>query len=195
MSSLTNNNYYAVISDSLCKFALKFQHADGRFITNPDKENITFLHPHLYACEGLIYGGIRHSNRDYLVAGIKGIVWAMKQINLSTGGLPRNTAERSLEQSDCMAQLLRLLIICGSQIQELMKNSNCVDNAIEKIHLRLLDFYIAEGTDRGGIRYHNSLDTACSWCTMFTMQALRLWTKRKEFGGKNNDSRWVDRYI
>ncbi len=195
LSSLTNNNYYAVISDSLCKFALKFQHADGRFITNPDKENITFLHPHLYACEGLIYGGIRHSNRDYLVAGIKGIVWAMKQINLSTGGLPRNTAERSLEQSDCMAQLLRLLIICGSQIQELMKNSNCVDNAIEKIHLRLLDFYIAEGTDRGGIRYHNSLDTACSWCTMFTMQALRLWTKRKEFGGKNNDSRWVDRYI
>ena len=69
----------------------------------------------------------------------------MKQINLSTGGLPRNTAERSLEQSDCMAQLLRLLIICGSEIQELMKNSsNCVNNAIEKIHLRLLDFYIAE---------------------------------------------------
>ena len=73
LSSLTNNNYYAVISDSLCKFALKFQQADGRFITNPDQENITFLHPHLYACEGLIYGGIRHSNRDYLLAGIKGI--------------------------------------------------------------------------------------------------------------------------
>jgi hypothetical protein len=44
-----------------------------------------------------------------------------------------------------MAQLLRLLIICGSEIQELMKNSSSfVNNAIEKVHLRLLDFYIAE---------------------------------------------------
>jgi hypothetical protein len=31
MSSLTNNNYHAIISDWLCKFALKFQRADGRF--------------------------------------------------------------------------------------------------------------------------------------------------------------------
>jgi hypothetical protein len=43
-----------------------------------------------------------------------------------------------------MAQLLRLLIICGSEIQELMKNSSFVNNAIEKVHIRLLDFYIAE---------------------------------------------------
>ena len=195
LSSLTNNNYYADISDSLCKFALKLQHADGRFITNPDQENITFLHPHLYACEGLIYAGIRHSNNDFLLAGIKGIVWAMNQINLSTGGLPRNTVEGSSEQSDCMAQLLRLLIICDSQIQEFMKNSNYVRSAIEKIHQRLMDFYLAEGTDRGGIRYQNCLDTACSWCTMFTMQALRLWTKRIEFENKNNDKKWVDFYI
>ena len=36
-------------------------------------------------------------------------------------------------------------------------------SAIEKIHQRLMDFYLAEGTDRGGIRYQNCLDTACSW--------------------------------
>ena len=95
LSALTNNDHYATISDSLCKFALKFQQADGRFITNPEQENVTFLHPHLYACEGLIYGGIRHSNRNYLLAGTKGIIWAMKQLNLSTGGLPRNTAEEN----------------------------------------------------------------------------------------------------
>jgi hypothetical protein len=67
-----------------------------------------------------------------------------------------------------------------------MKNSSNIVNAIEKLHQRILDFNIAKGTDRGGIRYHNSLDTACTWCTMFTTQALRFWTKRKEFEETNN---------
>jgi hypothetical protein len=195
LSSLTNNNYYAAMSDSLCKFALKFQRSDGRFVTNPDQENITFLHPHLYACEGLVYAGIRCSNNDYLLAGIKGVIWAMNQINLSTGGLPRNTAVGAPEQSDCMAQLLRLLIICNSRIQEFTNNCDAVLSAIEKIHKRLVAFYISEGPDKGGIRYQNSLDTACSWCTMFTMQALTLWTKRLEFEEKNNDTKWIDNYI
>jgi len=79
------------------------------------------------------------------------------------------------------------------------KNSfDSIDNIIEKLHLRLLDFYISEGVDRGGIRYQLPLDTACSWCTMFTMQALRLWTKRKEFKKKNNNrnnNEWIDYYI
>jgi hypothetical protein len=71
-----------------------------------------------------------------------------------------------------------------------------MDNIIEKLLHRLLDFYIAEGADREGIRYHLSLDTACSWCTMFTMQALRLWTKRKEFERKNNNNNdWMKFYI
>jgi hypothetical protein len=183
------------MSDSLCKYALKFQRSDGRFVTNPDQENLTFLHPHLYACEGLVYAGIRCSNNDYLLAGIKGVIWAMNQINLSTGGLPRNTLVGAPEQSDCMAQLLRLLIICNSYIQEYMNNCDTVRSAIEKIHKRLVDFYIAEGPDKGGIRYQNSLDTACSWCTMFTMQALTLWTKRFEFEKKNNDTKWIDNYI
>jgi len=197
LSSLTNNNYYATISDSLCKFALKFQQADGRFITNPGQEKITYLHPHLYACEGLIYGGIMKSNESYILAGVRGVIWAMKQINQSTGGLPRNTEERSTEQSDCMAQLLRLLIICYSKLEELMENSSSypIDNIIERLHLRLLDFYIPEGVDKGGIRYHLSLDTACSWCSMFTMQALRLSIKRKEFEKKTNDIKWIEYYI
>jgi hypothetical protein len=194
LSRLTNSDIYAKVSDSLCKFALKFQQADGRFITNPYQENITYLHPHLYACEGLIYGGAKQGNESYVSAGIKGVIWASKQINPSTGGLPGNTAENSVEQSDCMAQLLRLLILCRSQIQESMKNSSVViDNLIERLHARLLDFYIANGADRGGMRYHLHLESACSWCTMFTLQALSLWRKRREFQNKNN--RWIDFYV
>lgn len=156
-------------------------------------QNITYIHPHLYACEGLIYVGTRQYNERYLSAGIKGVIWAMKQIDPSTGGLPRSTAEKSIEQSDCMAQLLRLLILCRSQIQRFVKNSyGFIDNLINRLQLRLLHFYIAEGADRGGIRYHLSLDTACSWCTMFTMQALRLWIKRKEFEKEN---KWIDYYV
>ena len=192
-SRLTNNDSYTKVSDSICRFALKFQKDDGRFITNPDQENITYIHPHLYACEGLIYGGTSQYNERYLSAGIKGVIWAMKQIDPSTCGLPRSTAEKSIEQSDCMAQLLRLLILCRSQIQGFVKNSyGFIDNLINRLQLRLLDFYIAEGADRGGIRYHLSLDTACSWCTMFTMQALRLWINRKEFEKEN---KWIDYYV
>ena len=65
LSRLTNNDSYAKASDSICRFALKFQQAYGRFLTNPDHENITFIHPHLYACEGLIYAGTRQSNESH----------------------------------------------------------------------------------------------------------------------------------
>ena len=60
-----------------------------------------------------------------------------------------------IEQSDCMAQLLRLLILCQVQIEESMADaSTYLKDIIEKLHSRLLDFYIAEGEDRGAIKYH-----------------------------------------
>ncbi len=33
-------------------------------------------------------------NERYLSAGIKGVIWAMKQIDPSTGGLPRSTSRK-----------------------------------------------------------------------------------------------------
>lgn len=190
LSILTNNDFYSRISNSLCNFAKKLQKHDGRIITNPNLEYVTHLHPHLYACEGLVYSGIRQHDDSHMTAGLKGITWAMNQVISSTGGLPRHTGKNSSEQSDCIAQLLRLLILCRSQIEE--KPSYIVSDVIQKLHSRLLDFYIAQGEDQGGIRYHLSLDTACSWCTMFTMQALQLWNKRKEF---EKHKKWIDYYV
>ena len=193
LSILTNNDFYSRISKLLCKFAQELQKPDGRIITNPNLENVIHLHPHLYACEGLLYSGIKQRDEGCIKAGLKGTIWAMNQVNPSTGGLPRHTGKESIEQSDCTAQLLRLLILCRSQIEEsIEKPSYHVDNIIEKLHSRLLDFYITEGEDQGGIRYHISLDTACSWCTMFTMQALQLWNRRKEFEERKE---WIDYYI
>jgi hypothetical protein len=193
LSILTNNNLYSRISSLLCDFAQKLQKPDGRIITNPNSENVTYFHPHLYACEGLIYSGISQYNDRNITAGLKGIVWAMNQVNSSTGGLPRHTRNKSIEQSDCMAQLLRLLILNRSRIEESLEiPAYHIDDVIEKLHSRLLDFYIPQGEDQGAIRYHLSLDTACSWCTMFTMQALQLWNRRKEF---EKLKKWIDWYI
>lgn len=189
LSLLTKNDLYSKVSDSLCEFAQKLQKADGRIISNPNLETVIYLHPHLYACEGLIYAGVRQHNDVYFAAGLKGIVWAAKQINSLTGGLPRMIGGKSIEQSDCIAQLLRLLILCYLRIEE---SSHNLKDIIEKLHSRLLDFYIPEGEDRGAIKYHLSLDTACSWCTMFTMQALLLWNKRKKF---QKIQKWIDYFI
>ena len=78
LSRLTRNKGYARVSDSLCEYAKKMQKNSGEFITNPGSE-IVYLHPHLYACEGLICSGIKQSNESHYAAGLKGIKWAMDQ--------------------------------------------------------------------------------------------------------------------
>ena len=210
------------VAEALCNFAMTFQKPDGRFITYPDAENVTFLHPHLYACEGLIYAGInhlQHNNNDYLNAGLKGLVWAMQQIK-PNGGLPRSSTgkegenideKEKEEQSDCMAQLLRLLIICDSDLlKKMLKGKEdddddmMIDKSIELLHRRLLDFYISSESDRGAFKYHLSLKSACKLVYKCSSQAIRLWSKRKrneleqkERKGKreNENIKWIDFYI
>jgi hypothetical protein len=177
LSKLTDNQQYTRISNSLCKYAKRLQKSTGEFITNPGS-NIVYLHPHLYACEGLIYSGIKQSNESHYSAGLKGIKWAMDQVNLNSNrGLFRDTGKGSLEQSDCTAQLLRLLILCRSDLEKTVEKSK-LTKVIDRLHLRLFEFYIPAGEGQGAMRYQFSKDTACSWCTMFSMQALRLWSSK-----------------
>ena len=189
LSRLTNNPKYSEVSNSICDYAIKTQCSDGHFMTNPGSD-IVFLHPHLYACEGLIYSGIAQSNEEHHRVGLNGILWAIEQAESSkVGGLYSNTGTYAVEQSDCTAQLVRLLILCRSQLGKFI-NSSKLDNVIQSLHSRLLDFYIANGNDRGGMRYQLNLDSACSWCTMFSMQALHLWKMK-------NASRlsWLDYFV
>ena len=55
--------------NAICDFAISLQKPDGSFKTGPNSE-ITYLHPHLYACEGLIYSGVFQSNEKHLKSGI-----------------------------------------------------------------------------------------------------------------------------
>jgi hypothetical protein len=210
---ITNNNLYRETTESLCNFTISLQKPDGRFITNPGSKDLTFLHPHLYACEGLIYVGITLRNTEYFVSGLKGLAWAVKQIK-PNGGLPRSTQEQDIEQSDCMAQLLRLLIMCNSDLLSELLNKNdaaalVVDTAIELLYKRLLDFYVSEepdrvGHSRGAMKYQINIESLCTWCTMFSSQALRLYQRRKnnQTRGKGikskkevEDTVWIDFYV
>jgi len=178
LSKLTNNANYARISNAICHFAMSLQKPDGRFEMRP-KSEITYLHPQLYACEGLVYSGTFESNEQYLKSGLQGIVWAAEQLN-DIGGLPRDNSGASVEQSDAMCQLLRLLILCYSDLVKLIDESSLTD-MIKKLHMRILEFCIISGNDdRGSVKYQLGFDTACSWCTMFCLQALRLWQKNME---------------
>src|SRR5437867_3859706 len=133
LSKLTHTPAYAQVSNSLCDYAKKLQGTNGQFITNAESD-VVYLHPHLYACEGLIYSGLNQSIQSHYSAGLKGIKWAMDQCLISTkGGLRSNTASDYVEQSDCTAQLLRLLILCRSQLGNYVDDSN-LDNVINRLH-------------------------------------------------------------
>jgi len=187
LSRLTGKTLYVEVSNLLCNYATSLQNSDGRFITNPGSD-IVHLHPHLYACEGLIYSGLKQTNEDHYRAGLDGLIWAMAQLGSSSKALFRHTGAQSIEQSDCTAQLLRLLVLCRSELKNTLNDE--LDNVIERLHSRLLDFHIPFGEGKGAMRYQLALETACSWCTMFTMQALRLWSVRNSIR-----SAWIDYFI
>jgi len=187
LSGHTKNKRYARISDSLCDYAKMLQKTNGQFITNPESD-IVYVHPHLYACEGLIFSGLKQSNAIHYAAGLNGIKWALKQFCPDSGGLYRDTGKESVEQSDCTAQLLRLLVLCHGELEKSINKSE-LHNIIERLHTRLLDFYLPTGRGKGAMRYHLNEDTACSWCTMFTTQALSLW-KMKE-----SRRTWIDHFV
>jgi Glycosyl hydrolase family 47 len=192
LADLTGEGLYRNVSFSICNSLKTWQRPNGRFITNPDT-HITYLHPHLYACEGLIFSGLRDSKRDYLTMGLDGLKWAVKTMLSNGGVLPRSILERKVDQSDCISQLLRLLILCRPRLVEekdFLEHS-LLDKVIEKLHLRLLDFYIPFGYDKGATKYQLNMESACSWCTMFSMQALGLWEKRKEFERMT----WINYFI
>jgi hypothetical protein len=189
LSRLTENNEYVRVSDSLCEYAKKMQKKTGEFITNPGSE-IVYLHPHLYACEGLIYSGLKQCSESQYSAGLKGIKWAMDQLDSNSNrGLLRDTGKGSVEQSDCTAQLLRLLILCHSDLEKTVKKSQ-LTKVIDRLHSRLLEFCIPAGEGQGAMRYQFSKGTACSWCTMFSIQALWLWSSQS-----SRKFQWIDYFV
>jgi hypothetical protein len=190
LSNLTGNREFVRVSNRLCEYAKKIQKSNGQFITNPGSE-IVYLHPHLYACEGLIYSGLKQSNESHYAAGLEGVKWAMNQLDPNSNrGLFSITPKGSVEQSDCTAQLLRLLVLCRFDLETTVNKVKLI-KVINRLHYRLLDFYIPAGEDRGGMKYQFSKNTACSWCTMFSVQAFRLWSNLQ----RNSNLTWIEHFV
>lgn len=180
--NVTGNKTYLKICNNLCEFAISIQNNDGSFLNNLDTNNQIYLHPHLYTCEGLTYVGSLKHDRKLLITGLKGIEWAISTMTV-TGGVPRSNIE-IIDQADCTSQLLRLLLLYGKELEVYLKLPNDkIECAIDTLHNRIMGFFI---DSEKAIKYNDHSNFACTWCSMFTLQALVLWTKRNINNGVNS---------
>lgn len=169
--NVTNNKYYLEICDNLCEFALSLQNTDGSFTNNLDYNDQIYLHPHLYTCEGLLYVGSIKNDKKILLAGLKGVEWAISNITMS-GGAPRSNMNK-IDQADCTSQLFRLLLIYRKLLtSELGLAINTIESSIDSLHKRVVSFSLKE---EKAIKYNDLSNSACTWCTMFALQALIIW--------------------
>jgi hypothetical protein len=94
---------------------LEFLADTGRFVTQPEAE-LTMLHPHLYAVEGLWAFAEATGDDEIREAARTAAEWAWRQ-QLPSGGFPRWTAANSQtvapEQFDVTAQAVRAAVLCG----------------------------------------------------------------------------------
>ncbi|ALI37562.1 Glycosyl hydrolase family 76 [Candidatus Nitrosocosmicus oleophilus] len=171
---ITGNETYLKICGSLCELATSMQNDEGSFLNNLDKNDQIYLHPHLYACEGLTYVGFIKNDRKLLINGLKGIEWAISNMTIM-GGVPRSNVDLN-DQADCTSQLLRLLILYGKELEVYLKlPRDKIEKAMDSLLVRVMSFFI---NSEKAIKYNEQSNFACTWCSMFSLQALDLWNKR-----------------
>jgi hypothetical protein len=94
----------------LIEEAGELQQTDGHFATQPNDE-LTMLHPHCYALEGLWTWGSASGEDWALERARAGVAWLLEQ-QLASGGFPRfvriPAGESGPEQLDVTAQVIRL---------------------------------------------------------------------------------------
>lgn len=182
MEKLTGDKEYGKVAQRVCEASLKFQHPDGRFVTHGKD---THLHPHCYSAEGLLYTGIKMDRPDFVEAAKNAANWAVSS-QKESGGIPflfENGCFVRHERTDILAQVLRLSSVFGQ-----MKKLSVGRESIERLRNRLVEFQVKEGVQAGGIKFGFDFDGTMkshlnSWCTMFSMQALKI-NKQYQLGEK-----------
>jgi len=151
----------------LLQSARELQVDSGRFVTHPT-DTQTYLHPHLYAAEGLWIWGTASSDRDAIERARMAIIWAWSH-QLDSGGFPNivdNTKGEAIgvEQSDVTTQAVRLALLLDMQLPGL-------DHAIARI------MQVSHGdAEKRAILYRpTSADLhENTWATIFGAQALEV---------------------
>jgi hypothetical protein len=148
--------------------ALDVQRPDGRFVTDPADE-VTMLHPHLYAVDGLWCHAQATGDQASARAAQAGAAWVW-QHQLPSGGLPRHVPPAGPgvpgpEQLDLTAQAVRAAYLTGTHLA-----------AAERAAERLTDLAVPRAAGSAALPYQPGsgrlhLNT---WVTLFAGQALGL---------------------
>jgi len=142
---------------------LEFLTPDGRFVTQPDAE-LTMLHSHLYAVEGLWVFAEATGDDEARDAARAATEWAWRQ-QLPSGGFPRwraaNSQTAAPEQFDVTAQAVRAAVICGLEPEGL-------DRAVLR-----LDRCVLETPAGSALPYQPETENIHenAWVSMFGAQA------------------------
>jgi uncharacterized protein YyaL (SSP411 family) len=190
LSSVTGNTIYEDSARKFCQWVLKLQEADGRFITN-QKLGDTYMHPHCYSLEGLLYAGLALQEEIYLERAKKGVEWLL-QAQLANGGISRiydGSMFSSDESIDSSAQTIRLWLLLSKYADLSYLNDNLV-KAIDRVQQ-----FQCESQDpktNGGYFYGCTgglkVPHVSAHATMFVLQTLDLWRQKNE-GSLNLDLR------
>ena len=146
--------------------ASSLQQSDGRFVTDL-RDDVTMLHPHHYALEGLWIWGRATSEQWALERAQKGVEWAFAH-QLASSGFPRFVSaagrEKGPEQADATAQAIRMAGILDLESERLGRGV-----------ARLGELTIA-GAGARAMVYQPAAATLHenTWATLFAAEALML---------------------
>ena len=159
---------------SLIGEAAVLQQSDGRFVTDP-RDEVTMLHPHQYALEGLWIWGRATSEQSALERARRGVEWVLAH-QLESGGFPRfvrvSNGEASPEQGDATAQVMRL--------RSLTLGLDTPIPELERAAERLVGTMTVGSAERAAVYQPSSSSShENAWVTMFAAQAIDLISKRR----------------
>jgi hypothetical protein len=163
----TGESEYFDSALKLLSWVRSIQGASGWFAT-PNGD--VYVHPHCYACEGLLYAGLTLHRNDLLSAAKLGIK-VLKGIRSRTGDIPRWAIDGQEFGSDVLAQAIRLWLINLDETSE-------VRQSLER--LRTWIIYKGERAIKGGMPYSSIVRHVNSWAAMFSLQALIFEELRKQ---------------
>jgi hypothetical protein len=178
---VSGEKIYREAAISSGKAALRFQHRDGRFITNA-LQGYTHLHPHCYTCEAMYVLGNYLHDSEFVESALQGTQWALGVMN-STYGFPTLYSPNEIvvkgERNDINAQATRLLILRQLNGFETPNRTieRCIENML-RFHMHSSDQRL-DGAFTYGFDEEKGVEVSHpnSWVTMFAVQALTMYMR------------------
>lgn len=171
---VTGEEEYLRKAQRLIEWGRRSQMQDGGFVSRPHRE-ISAVHRHCYALEGLLAAGIWQEDIDLM----KSFSWGIRWLLLSSGKggrMPENLSGCLIvERADTLAQCVRLLALSV----RLGIVPDASENAMKVLLRRLLCLQSRSSlpSEKGGFRFCRTVGIPCRqhinpWATFFAVQAM-----------------------